>query len=157
MIARLARNERGERWVAAQAALIMGFGAGCLTGPRVELPGPLRLAGWALVCVAALAFGFAFMSLGVRNWTAMPRPTDTGELATSGAFGVVRHPIYSAAMLGAIGMVIATGRVAAAIGCLGLAAFFDLKARREERWLMSRYSGYADYATRVRRFVPGVY
>jgi len=35
--------------------------------------------------------------------------------------------------------------------------FFDLKARREEQWLRSRFFGYADYAGRVKRFLPGIY
>jgi protein-S-isoprenylcysteine O-methyltransferase Ste14 len=38
-----------------------------------------------------------------------------------------------------------------------LLAFFDLKARREERWLAARYPHYVDYRQRVRMFLPGVY
>jgi protein-S-isoprenylcysteine O-methyltransferase Ste14 len=40
---------------------------------------------------------------------------------------------------------------------LGLAAVLDLKARREEAWLVVRYPGYAAYARRTRRFLPGLY
>jgi protein-S-isoprenylcysteine O-methyltransferase Ste14 len=35
--------------------------------------------------------------------------------------------------------------------------FFDLKARREERWLRERFADYDDYARRVKRFIPGFY
>ena len=37
------------------------------------------------------------------------------------------------------------------------AVFFDRKARREERWLRSRFPKYAAYERRVRRFIPGIY
>jgi protein-S-isoprenylcysteine O-methyltransferase Ste14 len=44
---------------------------------------------------------------------------------------------------------------------VGLAAvlfiFFDLKSRREERWLMEAYPGYAKYRQRVRKLIPFVY
>jgi len=35
--------------------------------------------------------------------------------------------------------------------------FFDLKSRREERWLEERYPGYAAYRARTRRLIPGLY
>jgi protein-S-isoprenylcysteine O-methyltransferase Ste14 len=38
------------------------------------------------------------------------------------------------------------------------AVFLELKARREEQWLVERLPGYADYRRRVRRkFVPFLY
>jgi protein-S-isoprenylcysteine O-methyltransferase Ste14 len=35
--------------------------------------------------------------------------------------------------------------------------FFDLKARREEAWLLAAYPGYAAYRRRVRKLFPFVY
>jgi protein-S-isoprenylcysteine O-methyltransferase Ste14 len=40
---------------------------------------------------------------------------------------------------------------------MGLAVWMDLKARREEAWLLARYPGYAAYRARSRRFVPRIY
>jgi protein-S-isoprenylcysteine O-methyltransferase Ste14 len=38
-----------------------------------------------------------------------------------------------------------------------LVAFFELKSRREEAWLVERYPGYPTYRDRVRwKFVPGI-
>ena len=46
----------------------------------------------------------------------------------------------------------------AALGVAGLLlAFFDVKARREEAWLVAAYPGYAAYRRRVRKLVPLVY
>jgi len=40
---------------------------------------------------------------------------------------------------------------------VGLVAYLDAKARREERWLRERYAAYGDYARRVKRLIPYVY
>jgi protein-S-isoprenylcysteine O-methyltransferase Ste14 len=38
-----------------------------------------------------------------------------------------------------------------------LGCFFDLKARREEAWLLAAYPAYAAYRVRVRKLVPFIY
>jgi len=40
---------------------------------------------------------------------------------------------------------------------LVLFAFLDIKASREERWLVERFSDYSEYQRRVRKLVPFVY
>jgi protein-S-isoprenylcysteine O-methyltransferase Ste14 len=47
--------------------------------------------------------------------------------------------------------------VEGAIATAALLVFFDLKARREERWLEEAYPGYGDYRRRVRKLVPFLY
>lgn len=42
-------------------------------------------------------------------------------------------------------------------GAILLAVFFDLKSRREEIWLVERYSDYAAYRSRTRRLLPWLY
>jgi protein-S-isoprenylcysteine O-methyltransferase Ste14 len=37
-----------------------------------------------------------------------------------------------------------------------LAVFFDIKSRREEKWLMAKYVGYAGNQKRVRKLIPFV-
>jgi protein-S-isoprenylcysteine O-methyltransferase Ste14 len=38
-----------------------------------------------------------------------------------------------------------------------LLVFFDVKARREERWLCEKVAGYAAYQLRARRLIPFIY
>ena len=38
-----------------------------------------------------------------------------------------------------------------------LFVFFDVKARREEAWLVAAFPGYAAYRRRVRKLIPLVY
>jgi protein-S-isoprenylcysteine O-methyltransferase Ste14 len=38
-----------------------------------------------------------------------------------------------------------------------LLAFFDLKSRREERWLAEQFEGYEAYRSRTRKLLPWLY
>jgi protein-S-isoprenylcysteine O-methyltransferase Ste14 len=38
-----------------------------------------------------------------------------------------------------------------------IAIFFDIKSRKEEQWLVERFSAYADYQGRVRKLIPWIY
>jgi protein-S-isoprenylcysteine O-methyltransferase Ste14 len=112
--------------------------------------------GTALFVVGVIILALARFQLGVA-WTALPRPVAGGQLATRGLYGVVRNPIYDAVILLGVGGSFATGSVVGLVLSVVLAAFFDLKVRREEAWLRERYAGYDDYAHRVKRFIPAIY
>jgi protein-S-isoprenylcysteine O-methyltransferase Ste14 len=83
-----------------------------------------------------IALGAMGAALGVRglreNVTAVPRPIDGGRPIDSGGYGLVRRPIYASFLTAALGWALATASPAALLGAALLAAFFDLKARREE-------------------------
>jgi protein-S-isoprenylcysteine O-methyltransferase Ste14 len=69
---------------------------------------------------------------------------------------VVRHPIYGAGIVLALGWSLATSPLAL-LATVVLALFFELKSRREEAWLEERHPGYDAYRNRVRwRFIPGI-
>jgi protein-S-isoprenylcysteine O-methyltransferase Ste14 len=114
------------------------------------------LAGGALLLVGAWAGLGGSRDLGAQC-TPFPRPKDVGKLITTGIYARVRHPLYlSVIALGFAWALLWRSGPATALAVLQL-PFFDLKARREERWLRARYAEYADYARRVKRFIPGIY
>jgi len=92
-----------------------------------------------------------------RSTTVFPRPREGAMLADNGVYRRVRHPVYGAVLLIALGWSL----VESPLGLLptaALAVVFDLKARVEEAWLEERFPGYSQYRDRTpRRFVPGVY
>ena len=106
-------------------------------------------AGVTLLLLGAIALG--------RSMTPFPRPSARGELVERGVYGSVRHPIYGAVLLLALGWALVEsplGLVPAAF----LAVLFDLKARLEEDLLVQRFPPYAGYRERTpRRFLPGLY
>ena len=149
---------RGEGWVALQGAFFVGVGAAGLLGPAWG--DPWRLAGLVVGAglIALGAVGGILGLLGLReNLTAVPRPVEGGRLIDSGVYGLVRHPIYAAIVTAGLGWGLATASPAAILATAFLAAFFDLKSRREEAWLLAAYPGYAAYRVRVRKLVPFIY
>jgi len=114
--------------------------------------------GLVLITLALGLFAFAGVSLLLaRAMTVFPRPREKSGLAQRGAYRVVRHPVYGAIMLIALGWSLALAPLGL-IGAALLAVVFDLKARLEEAWLEERHPEYAAYRARTpRRFVPGVY
>jgi protein-S-isoprenylcysteine O-methyltransferase Ste14 len=151
---------RGEGWFALQAALMVLIALSALTGVYWpdSVAGVLAVVGLVLILAALLLLAVAGISLLLaRAVTVFPRPRKQAGLAESGVYRVVRHPVYGAILLVAVGWSLAEsplGLIPTAL--LGLV--FDLKARVEEAWLQERYPGYAGYRERTpRRFVPGVY
>lgn len=109
----------------------------------------LMLAG-ALVCLAGAA------QLG-RNLTPSPRPRRDARLIRSGAYRLVRHPIYSGLILAAVGWALFVHGVLTLLYAVALFLLLDAKTRYEERMLVARFDDYRDYQRRVRRLVPFIY
>lgn len=147
---------RGTGWVAVQFALMFALLA---AGPlwRAQWPGGWTWAmGGALLLVGAWAGRRGKRNLGAQR-TPFPKPKDDGQLITTGIYARVRHPLYlSVIALGFAWALLWRSGPALVLAALQM-PFFDLKARREERWLRERFAGYDDYARRVKRFIPGLY
>ena len=116
----------------------------------------LKGAGAVLVFAGGLVIARAGRALG-RGFTPFPRPADGAELAESGPYAVVRHPVYSGGLLIATGLSLALSPWAL-VATAVLAVVWALKASVEERFLRERYPGYAAYCERTRyRLVPYLY
>jgi protein-S-isoprenylcysteine O-methyltransferase Ste14 len=72
-------------------------------------------------------------------------------------YGVVRHPIYSGLIFGAVGWALINASLLTLVYAIILFVFFDIKSRREERWLARKFPAYDEYRRRVRKLVPFVY
>lgn len=149
---------RGEGWVLIQGVLlVLVAAAGWSLGP--DWAGPPRFAG-ILAGVALIAGGVA---LGIRAvvdlggaMTPLPRPRDDAALVETGAYALVRHPIYGGLILASFGWGMVRASIVAVILAAALAVFFRMKSTHEERWLEKRYPGYPAYRARTRRFIPWI-
>jgi protein-S-isoprenylcysteine O-methyltransferase Ste14 len=151
-----ALGPRGEGWVLVQGILMwLIVGAGWLLG--AGWPEPVRLVG----VLAGSALIFSGLALVVRaaidmgtTVTPFPKPRDSGHLIDSGAFAIVRHPVYAGFILAGIGWSVVMASAVALVLTGVLAGFLYLKSTREEAWLESRYPGYEAYRARTPRFIP---
>ena len=89
---------------------------------------------------------------GVVDWGGR-----NARLVDTGAYRLVRHPIYGGLIVAAAGWGLATASPVAIVGAGVLLVFFDLKSRREEAWLAGQFEGYAAYRSRTRKLLPGLY
>jgi protein-S-isoprenylcysteine O-methyltransferase Ste14 len=158
MLARSAAARRLGAWlVALQLSLIVALGA-CAAPAFLEGAAPLWSWG-ALVAGCALGlWALAFNRPG--NFNVQPVPRIGGVLVASGPYRWIRHPMYSAVLLGGVaaGGAISAGASARAwVAVAALAVVLAVKAALEEEWMAQTHPGYAEYRKRTWRFVPGIY
>jgi protein-S-isoprenylcysteine O-methyltransferase Ste14 len=155
------KNSRGEWYVIVQTILfvLIASGPGWID-VHPHLPAVWRVV-IALIGLALGAVGFLLSVAGVlglgSNLSVFPRPKDDATLVQTGAYRVVRHPIYAGLIIGAIGWALLNASLVTLIYAVALFVFFDIKSRREERWLVDKFPDYAAYRTRVRKLIPFVY
>ena len=92
-----------------------------------------------------------------QNLSVLPHPKDDAELVISGAYRLVRHPIYSGLIIGAVGWALLNASVMTLIYAFMLFVLFDLKSRREERYLTFKFPQYVEYKRLVHKLIPFVY
>ena len=145
---------RGEGWVAGQFGLLFGV----LIAPLV--PGAQvasGIAGLLLIAVGgALAAGGAY-GLGSRNLTPWPKPVESNELRTDGAYSLCRHPIYGGLCVACLGLSVLSASPERLIVTLALYTLLSLKASREEELLEEVHGdAYAKWAGSVPQLLPAV-
>jgi len=155
------KGRRGEWYVVVQCALFLLVAF----GPRTRLGLPAwrypytwlgSLAGKGLLLAGGILSSAGFYSLGT-NLTVLPRPRENARLVETGAYRLVRHPIYGGLFFAALGWGLSVHSCLTIAYALLLCVFLDIKARREERWLRERFPEYAAYQKRVARLIPFIY
>jgi len=132
------------------------IGARVLGGRVPSLFSGQRLAGTVVIALAAWLACWALRYFA--SWRIQAR-LDTGHrLATGGPFRWLRHPIYMALNLLALGSALWVPSPLMLRAMLLMWLGSDLRGRAEERLLTQAFgSAYAHYCARTPRFVPGIY
>lgn len=148
-----------------------------LVGPEVILPAIVALRLYvvdmpappfspARVLAALLGAGLAVAGLAVTVWSWVSLPSvGTGHyvlegqpLVTRGAYGAVRHPIYTGAFLIWFGLAAAYASTAVVLlTMLYVIPAYVLNVRAEEAMMVARYGeAYREYRRRVGAFTPRI-
>jgi protein-S-isoprenylcysteine O-methyltransferase Ste14 len=149
------RKAMRDPWVWGQLALFVVIGLGAPLVPRYVSIGDAapRWLGVALIAVGLALAVWGVRSLG-RSLTPGTEPLPGAPLVTSGAYAHVRHPIYAGIVIALAGYTLAWSNwtLALLVGLLAW-AYFNGKAKAEERWLVERYPTYRSYMRQVPRRV----
>ncbi len=122
---------------------------------RMLPAGPATFWIGAVVLLAGLVFMvWARIFLG-RNWSATVTIKRDHELVRRGPYRIVRHPIYTGALIAVTGTAIARGEWRGLLAVLIVFAALWRKLRIEERWLGETFGeDYARYRTEVAALIP---
>ncbi|MFK7994333.1 MAG: isoprenylcysteine carboxylmethyltransferase family protein [Granulosicoccus sp.] len=115
------------------------------------------LFGVSLVICSLVLVVWAFLSMHSGTFTVMPEPTSAASLTQAGPYQYVRHPMYSAVLVGGVGASISHADIVSWLQLSLLSGLLIVKLLREERYLSQRYGEYSDYKKRTRALVPWVY
>jgi len=141
----------GRLLVALQFGLLAGLLV--VTAPSALLqPAPVVL--WLLGIAVGL---WAVWCNRPGNFNIHPMPKAGAVLVRSGPYRWIRHPMYTAVLLFGAGCGWASGGTLGWMLWLALAAVLTAKAGLEEQWMALAHPGYADYRSRTKRFIPGLF
>ena len=109
----------------------------------------------ALLTAAGMLFTVAARRHLSRNWSGFVTIKEAHELITSGAYGIVRHPIYTGLIAAFIGSALARDEWRAVLAVVIATVALWRKLMVEERWMREQFGrAYDDYSARVPRLVP---
>jgi protein-S-isoprenylcysteine O-methyltransferase Ste14 len=119
----------------------VGFGGTCVLA-AIMLAG-LLLTWWARIYLGSL-------------WSSVISRKEDHKIIDTGPYALVRHPIYTGLIIALLATAAAEGRVTALIGAALVIGGIWLKARTEERFLMTELGQevYGTYCSRVPMLVP---
>jgi protein-S-isoprenylcysteine O-methyltransferase Ste14 len=94
-----------------------------------------------------------------KNWSITLEIRDQHRLVSNGVYERVRHPMYSAFWLMAVGQAfLLPNWVAGLAGLLGFAILFFLRVDKEEQMMLQTFGDeYRAYMQRTKRIIPHVY
>jgi len=107
------------------------------------------------------------LSLGLVTWALItmrdnrlrisPIPAEDAVLVVGGPYKYLRHPMYTAILLAAIGLIIAHFSWFRIFLGLALLAVLLIKVEWEESMLAQKFPDYVDYASSTRKIIPYLY
>jgi protein-S-isoprenylcysteine O-methyltransferase Ste14 len=136
-----------------------------LAGPLLAVTGTVPADPHPVIAVVGLVLALTGFLATLAGQTGMGASWRIGvdhaertDLVTTGVFAYVRNPIFTAMALAQFGMLLLVPTWISAAALVALIAAVELQVRAvEEPYLLHHHgSGYADYAARTGRFVPGV-
>lgn len=124
--------------------------------------------GWSTVPVWLVVVGDVMVAVGLlgaqlvvvqNNWAGASITVEPGQpLVSTGLYGVVRHPMYSATLVMMAGTPLALGSLWGLTVVVLTVPLLAARILDEEKALRADLTGYADYTQRVRfRLIPALW
>lgn len=155
---RLSRVPGMGRWIGPEddVVVVQGLAMAALLWPgraRWHLPAPLAILA-AGTTAAGAALGLPAVAPHGGRLTPRVEPPEDLDLLTDGVYARSRNPMYAGLLLAGAGWAVLRRRSEPVVAWAVLAAVLQVKARREERRLHTRFgAAYERYRARTPRFL----
>lgn len=156
------REDRGSLRLIWRVILI-GMAAAYLLWkflPQAQIPmtRPLYMTGLAIFAFGLALRWYSIIYLG-KYFTVDVAVASDHKVIDTGPYRHVRHPSYTGALLGFLGLAICVGNMASAVALMGAVLWVFLRRIRIEEQVLQAGLGsdYVDYMQRTRRLIPFIY
>ena len=123
---------------------------------QLPLPAYVRLLGIPVSALGVALFAWMFQHLGL-NVTSTSMPRTSAVLVTSGPYRWIRHPMYSAALILALGTSLLTANLIVMVSGVAMFLLLMARSRIEESRLVEKFGdAYREYQRRTGRFFPSL-
>jgi protein-S-isoprenylcysteine O-methyltransferase Ste14 len=141
-------------------AIVLGVAGPLLAVTDVVVAHPplaVQVIGLVLAVAGLLATLMGQTGMGT-SWRVGVDPAERTDLVTTGLFGVVRNPVFSAMVLAQAGVALVVPTWVTLLGLVALVVAVQLQVRAVEEPYLRAVHGpaFENYAARVGRFVPGI-
>jgi protein-S-isoprenylcysteine O-methyltransferase Ste14 len=127
----------------------------------------LLLSGSSLKNISLLAYAFMILSILLVLWAIitmqksklriLPEPSANATLVTRGPYRFIRHPMYTAILLGSTGLLIHYFTWMRLSMAIALAIVLLIKLTLEEKMLLQKFDAYRDYMKHTKRILPFIF
>lgn len=149
----------GVLFAAALVTGVLGPAAGLLGLPELQALDQGWVAATGVVFAALGIAGTFLTQLAIgESWRIGVDQSEQTDLVTSGPFGLVRNPIFTAMLVTGAGITLVVPNLMAVAGWVLLLVAIELQVRVVEEPYLRRHHGdpYRRYLTSVGRFVPAI-
>lgn len=141
-----------------KSILLVALQFGCisilLAGSSFHKPAILPAAFFVPAVLLAI---WAIVTMQKSKLRIFPGPAEHAVLITNGPYRVIRHPMYTAIILGCIGLLVSHFTIFRMVILLTLIAVLVLKLTWEEDMLLLKFKAYQEYRNRTSKLVPFIF
>lgn len=111
-----------------------------------------------IIIIASIILGlWAILSMRKSRLSMMPEPMADASLITTGPYKLLRHPMYTAVLLFAAGIVMMDYGNYKLIAAILLTVVLLIKLHHEEKMLLNKFPHYRNYMSSTYKLIPYLY
>lgn len=117
----------------------------------------ISLVGYAFFSLSIFLVLWAIVTMKKSKLRILPQPSANATLVTNGPYRFIRHPMYTAILLGSVGLMFHHFTLLRLAMLIALTIVLRIKLNWEEKMLAQKFDGYKQYTIHTYRLIPFVF